>query len=92
MGKRFEEGFSEACRFTCDEWHVSRNAYDREEAANVFRRDTGLDVDAEKLKPCWVRFQFADESARCEFGVEHCWMVVDEGAKGAQPTWAFSEI
>jgi len=92
VGKRFEESFSEACKFTNNEWHVSRNAYDAAEAAGVIRRDVGVDIAIADLKPCWVRFQFASESVRDEFGVDHCWMVVDEGTKAAQPTWAYSEI
>jgi hypothetical protein len=92
MGKRFEESFSEACKFTCDEWHVSRNAYAQDEAVKIIKRDVGVEIDITELKPCWVRFQFASESVRDEFGVDHCWMVVKEGTKGAQPTWAYSEI
>ena len=89
MSKKFEECFCEPCWFYPDAFHVSRRKYDSEQAAKLIGRECAEDVKAGDLKPKWVRFQFADGSLREEFGLDHCWAVVREGTKNAQPTWEY---
>jgi len=89
MGKSFDNTFSEACQFWPSGWHVSRRLYDADLAACVINRDVGIDIDITELKKSWVRFQFAGADLRDELGVDHCWMIVPEGTKGAMPTWVY---
>ena len=87
MGKKFEKAFSEPVRFYPDSWHISRNKFDRDQAALEISREIGEVVNPAELRDRLVRYQFTPEDLQWEMGCDHCWMVVDEEKHGAMPTW-----
>ncbi len=89
MGKKFEYAFSEPLDFTDENYQISRNQYDKDQAALEFSSHLGEVIDPKELKENWVRYQFAPEELRWEMDCTHCWMVVPEGTKNAQPTWSY---
>ena len=86
MGKQFDLTFSEWLDFDEGAYHISRLAYTKEEAIEVWKKDNHEDIEPEDIIESQVKFE-----CRSDYGeFRQCmWMVQLKGTKGSIPTWEY---
>lgn len=94
MARKFDESFKTPMQFTPDGLHISRRAYDRQQAAEAFQEclndeifpecDGDIIVTPDELNESWVRWGFQHWSNELP---SPCWLVCNKNDHGAQPTW-----
>lgn len=88
----FDRQFDEFLEFMPDRLQViSRRAYTKEEAKNIYDKQFEADVLLEDIKEGWVRWQPSPSDFRDEGLGDFCWLTCEATDKGAQPTWMINE-
>lgn len=94
MARKFDKTFAEPVQFNPDGLHISRRAYDRQQAADAFQQcmreeifacyDEDVTVDPDELRKSWVRWGFQHWTDQLPTA---CWLTCNKNDHGAQPTW-----